>query len=78
MTWLHFLRHKSDATDIFKQFLAGIRADSVSSSVEAVHPMVGVSSVRMVEVVTCVQTEVSSESSLLQQVLSPMGCQKLL
>ena len=36
MTWVYFLRNKSDATDAFKQFLADVRADGVPSVVEVV------------------------------------------
>ena len=36
MTWVYFLRKKSDATEAFKQFLADVRADGVPSTVEVV------------------------------------------
>lgn len=36
MTWVYFLRRKSDATEAFKQFLADVRADGVPSTVEIV------------------------------------------
>lgn len=36
MTWLYFLRHKSDVTYTLKLFLASIRADGGPSTVELV------------------------------------------
>ena len=32
-TWVYFMRHKSDATELFEQFLADSRADGVPSTV---------------------------------------------
>ena len=32
-TWVYFIRHKSDAAEMFKQFLADTRTDGVSSQV---------------------------------------------
>ena len=32
-TWVHFMRHKSDAAETFEQFLADTRADGVLSKV---------------------------------------------
>ena len=31
-TWVHSMRHKSDATELFEQFLADSRADGVPST----------------------------------------------
>ena len=36
MTWVYFLRKKSNATEAFKHFLADVRADGVPSTVEIV------------------------------------------
>ena len=35
-TWVNFMRHKSDAVEMFKQFLADTRADGVPSQVVTV------------------------------------------
>ena len=32
-TWVYFVRHKSDAVELFEQFLADSRADGVPSTV---------------------------------------------
>ena len=34
--WVYFLKHKSDAVDAFRKFLADVRADGVPSKVETV------------------------------------------
>ena len=34
--WVYFLKHKSDAADAFRKFLADVRADGVPSKVEIV------------------------------------------
>ena len=35
-SWLYFLKHKSDAAESFRKFLADVRADGVPSRVEMV------------------------------------------
>ncbi|CAN0507934.1 unnamed protein product, partial [Laminaria digitata] len=35
-TWVYFMRHKSDAAELFEQFLADVRADGVPSKVVVV------------------------------------------
>ena len=40
-SWVHFMRHKPDATELFEQFLSDTRADGVPSEVVIVRSYVG-------------------------------------
>ena len=39
--WVYFLKHKSEAADAFRKFLADVRADGIASKVEIVRSHIG-------------------------------------
>ena len=71
-SWMHCMRHKSDAAELFKQFLANTRTDGVPSKVVIVRSDGG-GKFRGGSLETCVDHEVSRRNTRRSTVPNPKG-----